>query len=256
MFVRRIDDTAGLRAAYEALSAFPRNARGQERDRTVLLESLLAGPEVSVEAVTVDGRTTVVGVTDKTVAGEPSFIEVGHAFPAPVEPELAQGAGALAVDTLAALGIDRGVTHTEVKLTPSGPCVVEVNPRPGGNRITELVRRVTGIDLVAAHVALALGQEPALTPVPTGIGGAAIRFVVPDRDGRVTAMRGACRPAGAPDVVDWEVDDVTGRDVSGAGDNNAYLGRVMVVAGDPAAAAARAAELASGIELVFPDDAV
>jgi argininosuccinate lyase len=146
------------------------------------------------------------------------------------------------------------VAHTEVKLTVSGPYVVEVNLRPAGNSITELVRRVTGVDVPAAHVALAVGDEPALTPVPTAVGGAAIRFVVPQRTGRVVEVRGGRPPTGAPDVVDWHVDDLAGRQIAAAGDNNGYVGRVMVVADDAAAAAARAVELCSSIELVYADD--
>lgn len=253
MLVRRVDDAAGLRAAYEALRAFPRNARGQERAATVLLEEYLDGPEVSVETVTVDGRTSIVGVTDKTLAGPASFIELGHAFPAPVAPALAEAACRLVADALSALGVDRGVAHTEVKLTASGPYVVEVNLRPAGNCITELVRRVAGVDLPAVLVRLAVGEEPASAPAPTGVGGAAIRFVAPRRAGRVAQVRGASPPAGATDVVDWHVDDLAGREVAAAADNNGYVGRVMVVAADPAAAAARAAALAAGIEVVYAD---
>lgn len=253
MFVRRVDSEAELKAAVTALEGFPHNARHQVRVPAVLLEEFLVGPEVSVETVTFDGLTTVIGVTDKSIAGEPAFIEMGHAFPAPVEPDSAAAAADLAVRCLAALGLGHGVAHVEVKLTTAGPYIVEVNPRPAGNSITELVRHVTGIDLPAAQVALALGEQPAVSPRQTGAGGAAIRMIVPRRTGRVSQVLGADTLADAEDVVEWHLDELAGRQVSAAADNNSYVGRVMVTAADPAAAAARAMELADAITLVYDD---
>src|SRR5688572_25992761 len=49
MYVRKVADEAGLREAFAAIEAFPVNARNQPRVRTVLVEELLTGPEVSVE---------------------------------------------------------------------------------------------------------------------------------------------------------------------------------------------------------------
>ncbi|GIG59566.1 hypothetical protein Lfu02_39380 [Longispora fulva] len=250
MYVRRADDEAQLRAAFDALAGFPVNARGQARDATVLLEEYLDGPEVSVETVTVDGETTVVGVTDKTITGEDSFVEAGHAFPAPVPAEHRDAAIRTALHALVALGVDLAVAHTEIKLTPRGPYVVEVNLRPAGNSITELVRRVTGIDLPGAYLDVVRGVAPDLAVRDTGIGGAAIRFVVPERTGRVLAVRGADRPADA-DVVEWQIDATAGGDLVATGDNNGYAGRVMTVAGTPREAAALAAELVAGIGIDY-----
>ncbi|MEV6521143.1 ATP-grasp domain-containing protein [Longispora sp. NPDC051575] len=250
MYVRRADDEAGLRAAYGALAGFPVNARGQERDATVLVEEFLVGPEVSVETVTVDGATTVVGVTDKAITGATSFVEAGHAFPAPVPAADREAAVDLALAALAALGVDRAVAHTEVKLTARGPYVVEVNLRPAGNSITELVRRVTGVDLPGAYLDVVLGFDPDLTVRDTGVGGAAIAFLVPSRTGRVRAVTGADRPADA-DVVEWQIDVVAGQELVATDDNNGYAGRVMTVADTPEAAAARAAALVGCIGIDY-----
>lgn len=163
MYVRRVDDESELAAAVAALADFPLNARGQRRVPAVLLEELLTGPEVSVETVSHAGAVHVVGVTDKSVGGAPAFIETGHMFPAALTGADAEAAEQTALNALKALGLTDGVVaHTEIKLTPAGPRVVEVNPRPAGNRITELIRHVTGIDLAAAAVEVALGRAPDL----------------------------------------------------------------------------------------------
>ncbi|WP_336048253.1 ATP-grasp domain-containing protein [Streptomyces sp. CA2R101] len=236
MFVRRVDDEAELTRAYRALDGFPVNARGQRRAPLVLLEELLHGPEVSVETVTFDGSTQVIGVTDKSIDGAPAFIETGHMFPAELPAGDAAAARELAVRAIDALGLDGVVAHTEIKLTPDGPRLVEVNPRPAGNRITELIRHVTGIDAAAACVDVARGQRPDLRTRETGLRSAAIGFLVPRTAGVLEGIDGGDRVAAAPGVLELQLAE-PGTAVKEAGSNNAYLGHVM--AGDADGPAAR-----------------
>lgn len=253
MLVRRVDDEAELREAFEALAGFPVNARRQRRLPLVLLEELLTGPEVSVEAVTVDGRTTVVGVTDKSLGGASGFVESGHMFPAPLEPEVAHAVGEVARAALAAVGLDHGVTHTELRLTPDGPRVVEVNPRPAGNQITELVRRVTGVDLPMVYAQLALGERPDLTPVDTGVRSAAIAFLLPPYAGVVAGITGTDAVRAEPRVVDWAVRP-PGHRTGDANSNNHYLGHVMVVDTVGTGARAVADRLAGQLGVDYADE--
>ncbi|MFF4229556.1 ATP-grasp domain-containing protein [Streptomyces sp. NPDC001820] len=229
MFVRRVDDESELARAHRALADFPVNARGQRREPVVLLEELLSGPEVSVETVSFAGAAQVVGVTDKSVGGAPAFIETGHMFPAALAAADADAAAQTALQALKALGLDAVVAHTEIKLTPDGPRLVEVNPRPAGNRITELVRHVTGIDLAAACVDVALGREPHLRRRATGLRSAAIGFLVPDTGGVLDSFDGADDVRTAAGLLEIQLSE-PGKEVRAAGSNNDYLGHVM--AGD------------------------
>ncbi|WP_405771758.1 ATP-grasp domain-containing protein [Streptomyces sp. NBC_00080] len=226
MYVRRVDDEEQLASAVRVLSDFPVNARGQRREPAVLLEELMDGPEVSVETVSHAGAVHVVGVTDKSVAGAPAFIETGHMFPAALPAADAQAAERTTLAALKALGlVDGVVAHTEIKLTSAGPRVVEVNPRPAGNRITELVRHVTGIDLSAAFVEVSLGREPDLRRSATGLCSAAIGFLVPQRSGTLESLDGG-ELRGAPGVLEVRLAE-PGTQVEAAGSNNEYLGHVM-----------------------------
>ncbi|WP_405177408.1 ATP-grasp domain-containing protein [Nocardia sp. NBC_01377] len=252
MFVRRVENVDRLRDAVEAIAGFPVNARGQVRAPDVLVEECLDGPEYSVETVTHRGRTTVVGITDKYVVGSDCFIEAGHMFPATTDPEQSAAIGAVAVATIEALGLDGTVAHTEVVVTARGPRLVEVNPRPAGNRITELVRRVTGIDLAAVHADLAAGIEPVLAPVDTGIGSAAIAFLVPDRAGRLESILGAGQWSLDDRIVDHHL-AAAGRNVRVADNNNEYLGYVMVVDEKPRAASELAQRSIAGLRVAYHD---
>ncbi|MFI5551722.1 ATP-grasp domain-containing protein [Streptomyces sp. NPDC051738] len=236
MYVRRVDDEAQLAEVFRALADFPVNARGQRRTPAVLLEELLDGPEVSVETVSYAGAVHIVGVTDKSIGGAPAFIETGHMFPADLSLADTDAAEQTALGALKALGLTDGVVaHTEIKLTSAGPRVVEVNPRPAGNRITELVRHVTGIDLAAAFVDVALGRAPDLGRTDTGLRSAAIGFLVPDRAGTLEAL-GAGQLADGEGVLEVQLAE-PGKTVKAAGSNNEYLGHVM--AGDPEGLGAR-----------------
>ncbi|MEU9048949.1 ATP-grasp domain-containing protein [Streptomyces sp. NPDC048384] len=236
MFVRRVDDEGQLAEAVRALSAFPVNARGQRRTPAVLLEELLDGPEVSVETVSYAGAVHMVGVTDKSIGAAPAFVETGHMFPAALSLADIEAAEQTTLGALKALGLTDGVVaHTEIKLTSAGPRVVEVNPRPAGNRITELVRHVTGIDLAAACVDVALGRRPDLRRTDTGLRSAAIGFLVPERAGTLEALDGH-QLTDQPGVLEVQLAE-PGKVVKAAGSNNEYLGHVMT--GDPDGPGAR-----------------
>ncbi|MGI8305506.1 ATP-grasp domain-containing protein [Saccharopolyspora hattusasensis] len=254
MFVRKVDGPAQLREAHAALQGFPVNARGQQRNPVVLLEELLTGPEVSVETVTFRGETTVVGVTDKSVAGEPWFVETGHMFPAALDADTEKAVAETAVAAIEALGLDNVVGHTEIKITPAGPRVVEVNPRPAGNQITELIRRVTGIDLAAVYAQLALGEKPDLHRVDTGAGSAAISFLLPPREGTITEIGGLDALAADPAVVDWVVKEA-GHRTGAAISNNNYLGHVMVTSGSRGEARRHADSLVAGLDVRYAAEA-
>lgn len=79
------------------------------------------------------------------------------------------------------MGLDNCVAHAEVKLKDGKAYLMEIGARLGGDFIsTELVHLSTGIDMAAAAIQIALGQQPDLKPhhPPRG---AAIRYFVPNK---------------------------------------------------------------------------
>jgi biotin carboxylase len=73
-----------------------------------------------------------------------------------------------------ALAFTDGMTHTEFKLTPDGPKVVEVNARLGGDLIPYLGQCATGIEPGAVAAAVACGRAPEITASRASTG--AVRF--------------------------------------------------------------------------------
>ncbi|HEX3530752.1 MAG TPA: ATP-grasp domain-containing protein [Thermoanaerobaculia bacterium] len=185
--VRLVRDAGELMAHFHLLHARRWNDRGQALTGEVLIETLLEGPELSVETLTLaSGRTHVIGITAKHLSPPPLFVETGHDFPAEIAAATRDRLAGAAVAALDAVGFDFGPAHTEIRLTAAGPVVVEINPRLAGGMIPELIRHATGIDLLAVVLDQLLGLPLDLTPCRAET--AAIRFFTAEREGRLARV--------------------------------------------------------------------
>lgn len=119
-------------------------------------------------------------------------------------------------------------------------------PRPAGNRSTELIRHVTGIDLAAACVEVALGRAPDLRRRETGLRSAAVGFLVPDATGTLDRIDGSEQVRCAQGVLEVQLAR-PGRAVKTADSNNEYLGHVMAGDAEGLGARARVESLLSGL---------
>ncbi|MFC4597170.1 ATP-grasp domain-containing protein [Cohnella hongkongensis] len=226
-FVRLIRNGGELEEAYRALEAFPLNFRDQRREPVYLLEEYMEGEEISVESVSLHGDTKILGVTDKSVTGSPYFIENGHMFPARLDEATEEAVTQYVRSALLAVGYDHGIAHTEVKLTPHGPRIVEINPRTAGNYIVELIKRVKGVDLLRCFVELSLGVAPSVAPADTGIASAAVMFLVPPQGGTVAGIEGVDALDADEHIVRHTLAGFAGRAVSAPIDNACYLGHAI-----------------------------
>lgn len=148
----------------------------QSRGGWVILEEYMTGPEVSVEVMVVDGEPHVLQVTDKLTTGAPYFVEMGHNQPSMLPENDVERIKDLACRAVKSVGINCGPSHVEIKLTPSGPKMVELGARMGGDCITtHLVPLSTGVDMIKATIDVSLGLTPNITP--TLQKGSAIRFL-------------------------------------------------------------------------------
>jgi biotin carboxylase len=173
-------------------------------DGSVLAEEYLPGPEFSVETLSVAGTHHLLAITAKHTTGPPHFFETGHDLPAPLAASESAALHRAATQALDAIGLRWGPAHTEVIRSRDRIIVVEINPRPGGARIWEMIGLVTGIDVVAASIAtLAHGAWSIPGPaaaLPGACGGTAIRMLTP-RPGRVTAITGLDEALGLDGVL-------------------------------------------------------
>jgi len=173
----------------DQLAAAYHHARGSTEDgvplyeKSVLVEEYLDGPEISIDAAWVDGRPIPLFVARKIVGFPPHFEEVGHVVDAK-DPLLTEPA---LLDVLErahrAVDFRTGITHSELRLTESGPKVIEINARLGGDLIPYVGWVASGINPGQVAVDVACGLPPRVTPSRQRV--AAVHFLYPDRDATV-----------------------------------------------------------------------
>lgn len=62
---------------------------------------------------------------------------------------------------LTLLGMRTSIYNIETRIGTNGkPYIMEVSPRGGGNRLSEMIRCITGVDLITAAVRAAVGETP------------------------------------------------------------------------------------------------
>jgi biotin carboxylase len=157
------------------LAAAAELALQASRSRVCLVEELVPGPELTVNAFSADGAFQPLTVTDRLTAQPPAFgVALAHAWPARDGVEEAAGAARRAAE---ALGIENGPTYTQVVAGPDGPRVVELAARLGGGHDADLCHVALEVDLNALALAAALGEIPDV-PAGRARGGACVRFLV------------------------------------------------------------------------------
>ena len=154
-------------------------SKNESRDKSVMLEQFVEGPEFSIEIIVWNGEVNVLTVTDKKTTEAPHFVELGHSQPSCRTAEEVETLKAAAVAGVKALGVNNWACHAEAKLMDGKAYLMEIGARLGGDFIsTELTHLSTGIDMVAAAINVALGVEPDLNPKeePKGV---CIRYFCP-----------------------------------------------------------------------------
>ena len=197
------------------------NERGAPVAPRILVESVASGPEYSVETFGLQ----VIGITQKHLGPLPTFVEIGHDFPAPLSPASKRAIESIARESLVALKLGWGPAHIELRLTKSGPQIIEVNPRLAGGFIPELVRLSCGIDLISETILLALGEQPELTP--TCREHTSIRFILSPGDGTLAGVEGLDQAQSIPGIMEVKLYSPVGTEMRRNGDFRDRVGHVI-----------------------------
>lgn len=196
----------------EVILAESHNVRSQPKSGLALVESYVAGNELSVETFSVDGVPTLIGCTARELGAPPHFVELAHFFPAELPAAIAERIRRTVVDALRAVEFAWGPAHTEVRVGEDGEVsVIEINARLAGGMIPELVRLAHGVDLVRQQLCACTGAPVHLRPTLDRHAG--IRFLTADRPGVLRAVHGVSHALRIPGVVEVELTREVGTEV-------------------------------------------
>jgi biotin carboxylase len=152
----------------EELAARMNEIAPETDDSVWILEAYLEGARspgtrfadvVSVETLVQGGQLCHLAVTAR-LEFAPPFRETGSVLPSDVEPRAAEEVRDTAGAALRALRVADGFYHTEIKLTPDGPRVIEVNGRLGGYIDQLFAIASGGVSLTRGVMQVALGLDP------------------------------------------------------------------------------------------------
>jgi biotin carboxylase len=165
----------------KAVAEAAADALGESNDEYCLVEELVGGRIVTVNAFSLGGRFVPLTVTDREQAPRSAFgVSLAHLWPAELEPAEVGAAVETAARAARALGVEHGPTTAQVLLGDDGPLLAKLSARVGGGHDAELCRAALGVDLNDLAVAAALGEDVQAQQLVAvaGVGGACVRFLV------------------------------------------------------------------------------
>lgn len=223
-------------------------AINESRDRSAMIEQFVDGPEFSVEIIVWNKEVHVLQVTDKKTTGAPYFVELGHNQPSLFPEHIVEAVKSAAIKGVKALEVNNCACHAEIKVQDGHAYIMEIGARLGGDFIsTELTHLSTGIDMVAAAINVAIGEEPNLDPIakPQGV---AIRYFTP-KPGTVVSVSNT-EALNRADVYDAEIYVKVGDEVREVKSSLDRSGHVIVTAPTAYEAIRNAEELISSVKII------
>jgi len=135
--------------------------RSFSSDGSIIIEEFIEGREYSIESLTFDGQTHIIQYTEKIITKYPYTVEMGHIQPADLSENEKLKIDRIVVNAIKSLELDNCAAHTELMMTNTGPKIIEIGARLGGDYISSyLTLHSTGVNMDAAVADIAMGNQP------------------------------------------------------------------------------------------------
>lgn len=230
--VIRADDGDGARSAASRIRRILAVC-GANPSEPLLVERFVPGPEIAVEAVLVDGDLRVLAIFDKPDPLDgPYFEETIYVAPSRLHPEVLDASEALVSEACAALGLETGPVHAELRIDAGRPVLIEVAARPIGGRCGQALHfGLLGTSLEALLLRAALDRPLAGLRLTEAVG--ALMLPIP-KAGVLEEVHGLEAAARIPHVTGVEQSIPIGSRVQALPDGDRYLGFAFAAADDAA----------------------
>ncbi|MEM7222061.1 MAG: ATP-grasp domain-containing protein [Pseudomonadota bacterium] len=218
--------------------------------RDILVEAYLPGPEVALEGLLDRGALRVLAIFDKPDPLDgPYFEETIYVTPSRL-PRGQQGAIEAATSrAVAALGLQNGPIHAELRLSPQGPVVIELAARSIGGLCGRALKFGVGPSLEDLILRHAMGL-PIDSMARDGAAAGVMMIPIPRR-GRLVAVEGLARAESVSGIEAVTITIARGQPVVPLPEGNRYLGFIFASADTPSEveAALRAAHSSLDIRI-------
>jgi biotin carboxylase len=218
----------------------------------LVMERFVAGVEVAVEGLLVDGDLEILAVFDKPDPLDgPAFEETIYVTPSRLSaPDMTAVAQVTSAAT-SAMGLRHGPVHAEVRVHDGRATVIEVAARTIGGLCSRTLAFATGRSLEEVVLAHALGIAPGAAP---GHQAAGVLMIPIGRAGCFLGVDGIDDALMIPGIVDIQITAVPGRVITPVPDGNKYLGFVFATGRRPEQAEAALRRAQATLKVRIGDD--
>lgn len=227
--VIRADEPESFAVAFRRLARLLEEpgvrVRGGAAADTILVEEYVPGAELALEGLLRDGNLEVLRLFDKPDPLEgPYFEETLYISPARVQEEVRSAVIEAIQDAVTAVGLRQGPLHAEVRLSPTGPVVLEMAPRTIGGLCGRAVRFADDASLEQIVLCHALGRPLDLRAASRAAGVLMLPIPGPGVLRRVDGLQAA---RALPGVREVTVSIARDSEVVPLPEGNRYLGFVI-----------------------------
>ncbi len=237
--VIRADGPAAFAVAWRRIERILDRARSERRPadeeaaRSILVEAFVPGAEVALEGLLRAGRLETLALFDKPDPLDgPFFEETIYVTPSRHPPAAQVEVERVTAAAARALGLAEGPLHAELRLSASGPVVLEVAARSIGGLCARTLRFGAGITLEEVIVAHALGRP--LSDLRREARASGVMMLPIPRGGVLRGVEGLAAARAVPGVADVVITVPEGREVEPLPEGDSYLGFLFARGESPA----------------------
>jgi len=233
--VIRADNIDQFMAAFKRISALLTREDVEvtgDAAQFLLAEQYIAGLEVALEGLLVDGKLNSLALFDKPdpLVG-PFFDETLYVTPSRLPADVQDAVRATTAAACAALGLREGPIHAELRVNEDGPWILEVAARSIGGLCSRTLRFGTGMSLEELILRQALGLTlPSLEREGRAAG---VAMLPVPRRGTLRAMAGVEEARAVANVEDIAITVHVGQALEPLPEGWQYLGFIFARADTP-----------------------
>lgn len=234
--VIRADDSQDFACAFDrirAILAETDEATGLCAKPYILVEDYLAGGEVALEGLLIDGRLHELALFDKPdLMQGPTFEETILITPSRLPRTTQKLVYERTQAAIQALGLTEGSVHAELRLTEAlGPVPLEIAARSIGGLCSRVLRFGAGVSLEELIIQHALGRS--LADLQRERSPAGVMMLPVPCAGRLQEVRGQAQARAIPAIVDLHITIAPGTEIQPLPEGDRYLGFLFAKADTP-----------------------
>jgi biotin carboxylase len=191
-----------------------------------LIEEFMEGHEISIDALTQKGRTTIMGIADQIRMKPPYFVQLAEYMPFMCDKVLLDSINKLVKKTIDAMGITDSPSHTELIIKDGGLKIVEIGCRIGGDNIHDAVYQTTGYNLMYEAIMIALGIERHYS-IKAPLCHTAMEYLLPQKEGIIKNIQIPSEPKNL-NITELVIEAETGKRVAKPPKSFDFVGYICV----------------------------